>query len=131
MTIIALVFGIYDFTLARRVQRTTDRIQRVERGQTAFARANRFRICEREARDRAEVQFRAGLSPPAAIKALVKQLGLPERIARETGLPALRRRLPIFDCAPLLRGSQAVAFSARGQAAYVRRYASGALPATP
>lgn len=138
--IVNVVFGgalsIGAMVIAVRVQSNTDDIETVARLDTAAAREARYRNCEREQRLRAEQQFRASLTPPGSIQQLVRQLGLPAALAKQTTVEAVRQRLPIFNCDPLLfegRGvtSQANSLTAREQADYVRRYAAGLIDPTP
>lgn len=116
---------------ANRVSLNADRIAAVERRDRRALRGASYRTCEREQRDRAEQHLRAGLSPPAVIVKLVRQLGLPDELAKQVSIGAVRLRLPIFDCSPNLYGRQARPLTAREQARYVHRYATGKLNPNP
>jgi hypothetical protein len=136
--VIALALSITSVLLAKRVDKNaqtlaslTDNLRRVEAHDAAILRRASYRICEREQRDRAEQHFRAQLSPPAAIHALAKQLGLPDTVVELVSLAAVQKRLPIFDCTPNLSGGTSIPLSPRKQAEYVKRYARGELDPTP
>jgi hypothetical protein len=138
MLIVTVALSSAALIIATNVRHNTDAIARngeklseVERGDRRALRMASYRTCERGQRERAEQQFRAGLTAPAVILRLVKQLGLPRRLIGETSIQAVRKRLPIFDCIPILTGGQAVALDAQEQRAYVKHYAAGELNAAP
>lgn len=135
MALVGSTLSVGAIVIALQVRQNTNDIETVSRLDTEAARIARYRNCEREQRLRAEQQFRAGLTPASAIRALVKQLGLPQTVAEQTTVKAVRARLPIFNCTPLLfkggLGSQAKPLSDREQGLYVKRYAAGLIDPTP
>lgn len=118
------------YTLATDVRSNSRRIEAVERLDTRAARDALYRICEREQRDRAEVQYRA-IAFASLTKQLLGQLGASERTGSPLTLEATRRRLPIFDCLPNLVGKHARLMSGQEQDAYVAKYAAGKLSVSP
>jgi hypothetical protein len=116
---------------AAAIGRNSEKLSEVERADRRALRMASYRTCERGQRERAEQQFRAGLTTPAVTLRLVKQLGLPRRLIGQTSIQAVRKRLPIFDCIPILTGGQAVALDPKQQREYVRRFAAGQLNASP
>lgn len=131
LSVIAISAANDASSAADRATVNSHRIAGVERRDRTALRQAAWRTCEREQRDRAEQHLRAGLSPPPVIKRLVQQLGLPDRLAVQVSIEAVRRRLPIFDCKPNLIGRQARPLTAREQKAYVKKYGAGKLDATP
>lgn len=89
--------------------------RREERTDIRLSREAAHRICEREARNRAEDHAQARL---------------PYRFLNDQrySARAMRTRLPIVDCTPNLEGGAAVPLEPDAQARYVERYLRGELP---
>lgn len=79
----------------------------------------------------AEAQFQRSLTPPAQTAILVKKLGLDPGIIEKTSIQALQRRLPIFDCSPLLENKAARVMTHAEQNRYVLEFAKGNRPRRP
>jgi hypothetical protein len=113
------------------IARNSDKLRKVETEDRVALRMASYRTCERGQRERAEQQFRAGLTSPSTSARLVKQLGLSPKLIKQVSVAAVRERLPIFDCIPILTGGQATALDTQEQRQYVRRYAAGQLNPAP
>ena len=112
--IVAVTVNVISFVQTRRINDNTDAL-----------RTAGYENCVRGNGPIAEQQFRTKLTPPEVIDSLVKQLGLDQSVADATTIEALRDRLPIFDCAPLLSDKPAREMTAAEQDRYVEDFAHG------
>lgn len=90
-----------------------------------------YETCVRGNGVRAELQFRSSLTPPEVANAIIKKLGLPADLANATSIQAVRARLPIYDCNPLLKNRPAVLLTPKQQKVYVEKFAKGEAPLPP
>jgi hypothetical protein len=136
--IINVVFGTYIVSTTNHLRKTTNRVERntdtvkvvTKRLEAVIdgLRESGYQTCVRGNGLRAEEQFRARLTPKPVIKNLAKQFHIPQKVVDQTGVNALQKRLPIYDCSPLLRDQPARVLKPRQQNKYVERYASGKEP---
>lgn len=118
--LVGLTASASSLIIAIRVQNNTDSIR--EAG---------YQNCIRGNGVRAELQFRAGLTPPEAIPRIVKKLGLPKNVGEATIVSAVRKRLPVYDCGPLLRDKRARQLPVDAQEQYVHEFATGKVSIPP
>ena len=102
VSVAASVLGSFSETVDR-VQRGVDEIREVEKTSQDASRATAFRLCSRNAVDRA---FAQSFTPPG-----------PERRKLQS-----KHGIPILDCEPNLRGLGAQVLSHRDQDVFVRRW---------
>lgn len=138
VVVVALAMSAGSLVIAYNVQESNNKletanaeireIQKKAARNTESIRDNGYETCVQGNELRAEQHFRAGLSPPASLRQLAKQLGLDESVIEQTTVKALQKRLPIIDCDPLRINQPARIYAPREQEQYVEEYSERQRP---